>query len=215
MTDETTDELMGATYRALCKHGYASLRMQDIADESTKSKAALHYHYDSKHDLLLAFLEYLYEQFEAELEGDENGGESGDKGKDEDGDGEKDDPATQLTTFIEQRLTPRDEDSHQEFQTAILEIKAQAPYDDAYRERLAEFDQLVYRRIRSLLENGIEQGVFRDDIDSEEAAEFLVTHINGAQIRHVTVGYPIETTRRMLLTHVEQHVFADDATRTE
>ncbi|HET7323460.1 MAG TPA: helix-turn-helix domain-containing protein, partial [Halococcus sp.] len=66
MTD-TTDELMHATYRALCKHGYANLTMQDIADESTKSKAALHYHYDTKQDLLLAFLSFLYERFEERL----------------------------------------------------------------------------------------------------------------------------------------------------
>ncbi|GAA0475047.1 hypothetical protein GCM10008985_34420 [Halococcus dombrowskii] len=58
-TDETIEEIMDATYRALCKHGYAALRMQDIADETTKSKAALHYHYDSKHDLLLSFLDYI------------------------------------------------------------------------------------------------------------------------------------------------------------
>lgn len=193
MTDETTEELMGATYRALCKQGYASLRMQDIADESTKSKAALHYHYETKHDLLLAFLEYLYDRFEAEL-----------------CEAEGDDPAMQLTSFIEHRLTPRDEDTHQEFQTAILEIKAQAPYDEAYRERLTEFDRLIYRKIRSFLDDGIDRGVFKDEIDPDATAEFLVTHINGAQIRHVTVGYPIETTRQLLIEHIDQHVLADE-----
>ncbi|MEF8974259.1 MAG: helix-turn-helix domain-containing protein, partial [Haloarcula sp.] len=44
---DTADDIMDATYRALCTHGYADLTMQDIADESDKSKAALHYHYDS------------------------------------------------------------------------------------------------------------------------------------------------------------------------
>lgn len=199
MTDGTTEELMGATYRALCKHGYASLRMQDIADESTKSKAALHYHYESKHDLLLSFLEYLYEQFEAKLDERESG----------------DDPVTRLTTFIEDRLTPRDQDSQQEFQTAILEIKSQAPYDAAYRERLTEFDQLIYRRIRLFLDEGIDQGVFRDDIDPDDTAQFLATHINGAQIRHVSVGYPIETSRRRLIDYINHHVLADAAEGTD
>ena len=55
MSGKTTDAAAGsdtpegvteATCRALCEHGYADLTMQDIADESNKSTAALHYHYD-------------------------------------------------------------------------------------------------------------------------------------------------------------------------
>ncbi|RRJ32072.1 TetR/AcrR family transcriptional regulator [Halocatena pleomorpha] len=179
---------MGATYRALCKHGYASLRMQDIADESTKSKAALHYHYESKHDLLVAFLEHLYEQFE-----DDIGADCGD------------DPATRLVTFVEERLTPRG-DGQKEFQTALLEIKAQAPYDEAYRERLAEFDRLVFDRLRSMLQTGIDRGVVDDEIDPEDTAAFLVEHINGAQIRHVTVDASLGAARNRLRTYLTEQV---------
>lgn len=191
MSEETTEELMGATYRALCKHGYASLRMQDIADESTKSKAALHYHYESKHDLLVAFLEHLYEQFEADI----------------DADGE-DDPATQLITFVEGRLTRREE-GQKEFQTALLEIKSQAPYDEAYRERLAEFDGLVFERLRSILQSGIDQGVIDEEIEPGDTAAFLVEHINGAQIRHVTVGASLAGARQRLRAYLNEQVLVD------
>lgn len=188
MSEETTEELMGATYRALCKHGYASLRMQDIADESTKSKAALHYHYESKHDLLLAFLEHLYEQFETEINEDCGG-----------------DPATQLLTFVEERLTPREE-GKMKFQTALLEIKAQAPYDQAYRERLAGFDGLAFDRLWSLLQAGIDQGVVKEDIDPEDTAAFLTEHINGAQLRHVTVGASLAEARQRLRGYLQREV---------
>ena len=40
---DTPEEVMEATCRALCEHGYADLTMQDVADESDKSTAALHY----------------------------------------------------------------------------------------------------------------------------------------------------------------------------
>lgn len=192
MTDETTDELMEATYRALCKHGYASLRMQDIADESTKSKAALHYHYESKHDLLLAFLEYLYEQFETRIT-------------------EQDDvdPPAALAAIIDHHLASRDESNHQEFRTAILEIKAQAPYDAAFREQLTAFDHLLSDHIQAILEDGIERGEFERELEPEAVAEFIVTVINGAQTRHVAVEYSTENTREMLLKYVQQHVFAD------
>lgn len=194
MTDETENELMEATYRALCKHGYASLRMQDIADESTKSKAALHYHYDSKHDLLLAFLDYLYERFEGELAAADD-----------------DSPTERLVDFVEERLTPRDDATHEEFQTAILEIKAQAPYDEEFRTRLSKFDRLMHDHIRAIVEDGVEAGAFADDLDADEVAEFVVTVINGAQTRHIAVGYSIEDARRTLLDYVEMQVLADDA----
>ena len=59
---------MAATYRALCAHGYADLTMQEIANEAGVSKAALHYHYDTKRALILSFLDMLSSDFEARLD---------------------------------------------------------------------------------------------------------------------------------------------------
>src|SRR6056297_754308 len=123
MSDETIDDLMEATYCALCKHGYAELTMQDIAAESTKSKGTLHYHFEGKQDLLESFLEFLLDRFEERTE--TIPGET---------------PAEQLHEFLDELLTPADEDSAEEFRTAILEIKAQSPYNEAYREKLSGFD---------------------------------------------------------------------------
>jgi len=36
MSQESKQEIMDATYIALCKHGYAELSIQKIADESDK-----------------------------------------------------------------------------------------------------------------------------------------------------------------------------------
>ena len=38
---------------------------EDIADEFDKSKSLIHYHYDSKDDLLVAFLSYAVDQFQS------------------------------------------------------------------------------------------------------------------------------------------------------
>ncbi|WP_227377742.1 TetR/AcrR family transcriptional regulator [Haladaptatus halobius] len=193
MNDNTTDELMRATYTALCKHGYAALRMQDIANESSKSKATLHYHYDTKHDLLHAFLEYLYESFAERIETLE--GET---------------PTERLIAFIEIVLTPRDRDKHQEFQTAILEIKAQGPYDETYRTELKKFDQLLSNRLHSILQDGQEQEVFRRDINADDTADFIVTVLNGAQTRYVAVGHPVDRTRQELIDYIVRQLLIDD-----
>jgi len=62
------EEIMEATYRALLRHGYADLSISRIADELDKSKAAIYYHYDTKDDLLVAFLEFAVDRFEETIE---------------------------------------------------------------------------------------------------------------------------------------------------
>lgn len=191
--NETADELIEATYATLCKHGYASLRMQDIADESSKSKATLHYHYDSKQALLYALLDYLRESFEEQIKTL---------------DGET--PADQLMALIDTYLAPRNEDTQQEFRTAILEIKAQSPYDDRFRTELENFDEMLHDRFRSILEVGQEQGIFQEDLDLNETAHFIITVLNGAQIRHVAINHSLEHTRRMLSTYITDQLLVTD-----
>ena len=192
MTDETIDDLMEATYRALCKHGYAELTMQDIAAESDKSKGTLHYHFDGKRDLLESFLEFLLTKFEERTE--TVPGET---------------PAEQLHEFLDELLTPADEDSAEEFRTAILEIKAQSPYNEAYREKLGGFDAALRDRIAGLVADGRETGEFREDVDPEETADFLVTLFHGAQTRAAAVDRPPEQTKRYVHRYIDDTLRAD------
>jgi AcrR family transcriptional regulator len=192
MADDTTDELMRATYRALCKHGYANLTMQNIADESTKSKAALHYHYDTKQDLLLSFLSFLYERFEDRL-----------------GSLDGDDPAERLAAFVHTGLTPPERDDQRAFQTALLEIKAQVPYNDAFADQIVQFDRFTHDQCRSIIADGIEQGVFRE-VDPDDVATFFVALFNGAHVLWVTEDQSSEVMQRLFIDYIESQVLADD-----
>ncbi|MFC6756814.1 MULTISPECIES: TetR/AcrR family transcriptional regulator [Haloarcula] len=186
---DAAEEIMCATYRALCSHGYADLTMQDIADESSKSKAALHYHYDSKHDLLCAFLDYLYERFverTADLEGD--------------------DAHERLLGLVDAVLTERD--NREEFETAILEIRAQAPYEDRFRDRLTRFDDHLVAELTGILEAGVADGTFDADVDPEDTAQFIVTVLTGTSTQRVTAGQPVECSQRMLADYVETNLLA-------
>ena len=195
MTDEDADPLMEATYRALCAHGYASLTMQDIADETDVSKAALHYHYDTKHDLLVSFLDYLYAEFT-------------DRVRDPAGE----DPVERLEAFIDDVLVPPepDEDERVAFGTAMLELKAQAPYDEDVRERLERFDSFLHEQARTLIAEGTEAGEFRD-VNPDDTARFLVTVLDGAGTKRVSVGQDTGCTRRMLHSYVETNLVAGTA----
>ncbi|MFP4174853.1 MAG: TetR/AcrR family transcriptional regulator [Halobacteriales archaeon] len=176
------DEIMEATYRALCENGYACLTMQDIADESEKSKATLHYHYDTKQELLLAFLDYLLDEFHERLEGVD-----------------ADSPADELVEV----LTPRDDEVSDGFRTAMLEMKAQSPYDDGIRRRLVKYETELMAYLKDVVERGVEEEVFREGVDAEETAEVLVAVGNGLRTRSVTVGKTDDELRAAVETYVE------------
>jgi len=161
---------MCATYRALCRHGYADLTMQDIADEWSKSKAALHYHYDTKRGLLLAFLDHLFESYTDRV-----------------ADADEGTPRERLHALVGDALDPPRAGAARELRTALFEVKAQAPHDDAFRERLERFDRYLHDEIRGIVGDGVDDGTFVD-VDPSEVATLLVTFVNGAHSRRVTLG---------------------------
>ncbi|WP_135365635.1 TetR/AcrR family transcriptional regulator [Halosimplex halophilum] len=210
----TPEAIMGATYRALCEHGYADLTMQDIADQSDKSKASLHYHYDTKEELLLAFLDHLYDAFTDDV-----------------GETDGDDAVARLVTFVDELLCPAERadeprggsapddaddtddgtDEFEEFQTALLEIKAQGPYVESYREQLERVDAFVRGRVRDIVADGIEQGTVRADVDPDDTAAFVATLVDGVNTRRVALGETDGSVRDTFLAYVRENLVAPGA----
>ncbi|WP_336023383.1 TetR/AcrR family transcriptional regulator [Halobellus salinisoli] len=191
MTEDTAVEILHATHDALCTHGYADVTMQDIADEVDLCKASIHYHYDGKHDLLLAYLDHLYDRFTDRLSGTEGY------------------PAEErLYMLVDTFISDREDE--QAFQTALLEIKAQSPYDSAFRDRLERFDESFSNAIGDIVEEGIESGRFDDDVDPDAVASFLTTFVNGVQTRHVGVGHPPEESADALKEYIAETLCAGD-----
>jgi AcrR family transcriptional regulator len=188
---EAVQEIMRGTFEALCERGYADLRMVDIADRTGLSKSTLHYHFDSKHDLLVAFLESRYENFETELAGISGA-----------------DPGERLREVV-QTVYHDDDDGREELRVAILEIESQAPYDDAFRDRLRRFDRLLHDVVRSIVEEGKETGRFRADVDADAVATFVATTLTGAHNRRVSLGVDTSDTETMLLDYLEERLLDD------
>lgn len=193
-TDESTEDITTGTYRALCRHGYADVTMEDIAAETDRSKSALHYHYDSKHDLLVSFFDELLEEFTERL--DAVDGETAHE---------------RLLDLIDTVLLPPNDDAPDRgFQTAVLEMKAQGPYDEAFRSHLQEHDRALREHAEKHLADGVESGEFRADLDVEASADFLVTVFNGAHTRSVAVGRPLTETRETLAAHIDSMILASE-----
>ncbi|MCU4973980.1 TetR/AcrR family transcriptional regulator [Halobacteria archaeon AArc-m2/3/4] len=167
---ETHAEIMEATYRALCEHGYASLTMQNIADELEKSKGLLHYHFDSKEELLIAFIDYLLSEFEQDIASIEGP------------------PDKKLDEFIERFVVVADAGDRQALHLALLELRAQSPFNDRFREHLARSDTIVRDTVAEIVRDGITQGVFRADAEPEVVAQLVLASMDGARTRGLTIG---------------------------
>jgi AcrR family transcriptional regulator len=161
------DAIMRATYRALCEHGYADLTVQRIAEEYGKSTAAIHYHYETKEELLAAFLDYLLDRFVASVH-----------------EVETTDPDQRLELLLDQLLV--DPEDHSDLLVAMLEMRSQAPYQAAFAERFEQNDEYIRYMLRTVIDHGINEGVFAD-ADAEHVARALLTIVDGARTRAVVL----------------------------
>lgn len=189
---EAHGEIMDAVHEALLEHGFAALTMQDIADEASVSKSLLHYHYDTKQDLLVAFLDYLVER------GEQRAAECDDE------------PASErLRSFARSALVDTSENDWA-FATAILELKAQAPHDETYREQLARNEASLRSYVASIVRTGIETGDFRA-VDPEATARLFLAAIDGARTERVALGDDTpQVVHGALLEHVLEPLTVDD-----
>ncbi len=161
-------KIMEATYRAMLEYGYSGLSISRIADQFDKSKASIYYHYDSKDDLLLAFLDFVVDRFKTDF-----------------AEGVDEDPNSALTTVIEKLVPLRMNDEEFQGQRVLIELRSQATRNDAFREKFTEINELLVRTICEIIERGIENGTFRD-VEAARVAEHIVATVNGSTIDRVT-----------------------------
>ncbi len=165
-----TDEIMDGVYQALCDHGYAALTMQDIADACDKSKSLLHYHYDTKEDLLVTFLDQMLADYETKIECR--------AGKP---------PVERLVEFVARFVFSPEDTDRASFHLALLEMRSQGPFNDRIRTSLQRSDTLLRNTVSGILEDGIEDGVF-EPVDIEATAALFVAMLDGARTRQITLS---------------------------
>jgi AcrR family transcriptional regulator len=196
--EDTEAALMAATYEALCKHGYADLTIEKIGEEFDKSTSLLYHHYDGKDDLLVAFLGYVLDQFEADVPSDDVA-----------------DSWSELQGLLDHVLAPTLDAGRREFTKAMVELRAQAAHRPAYRAAFTRHDQFFHDRLTTVVREGVERGEFTA-VDPERVAAVIQTAFNGAMVQRVTTdpddgGVPVEAVRRELEAMLDRHLRRTDA----
>lgn len=187
---DTREQILAATYRALKNHGYDDLTISAIGEEFEKSPSLVYRHYDSKDDLVLECLAYLLERFEQDVTTDSIT-----------------DPRGRLEDFLDWGLEDATPD-RLAFVAMIVELRSLAVHDEAYREHFTRSDDVFAAYLAEVVEAGIESGDFRE-CDPDQVARTLVTTLSGAMVHHSTTGDDwLEAVATELEMYVEERLYA-------
>ncbi|RAW45099.1 TetR/AcrR family transcriptional regulator [Halorubrum sp. 48-1-W] len=170
---DTKEVIMEATFRALSKHGYKDLRMRDIGEEMDLTRQVIHYHFDGKYDLMSSFLEHIIDQYEGSVVVERDA-----------------DPRTELRARIDQCLFgPEFEQfGHWDRMKVYHELYTQAQNDGVHREVFNDHYDRIRGSIVEVVEEGIEEGVFRD-VDAERMGQLITDVIHSARGRRISLGH--------------------------
>lgn len=168
-TQDAREAIMRGVYAVLADEGFPGLTTQRVADVAGCSQSLVHYHYGTKEDLVVAFLEWVQAG-----EGDWLSGIKGATAEE------------RLRHFVDLQLSlPRD-DEHGRFNVAFLELNAAASRNERYATALRDFSELVHNAIADIVREGIEAGEFRD-VDPDATARFLRHALQGAVAESFTL----------------------------
>jgi AcrR family transcriptional regulator len=187
------EEAVQAVLRALARHGYAGLTTKKVAAESEKSEAFFFYHYDTKEDLVLAFLEFATDRIACSL------AELADA-----------DPVSRLYAACDRLLGDPDDEVDTGIAVAVMELLAHARHNERFRERLTAYERAVLTDLADVLREGVEAGVFRD-VDPEATAAYLLTTTDGTAGAEKALGMHDvgEGVRGRLFDYLDRVVLAE------
>jgi AcrR family transcriptional regulator len=161
-TEERRKELVRIAYRLIAQRGLEGFRTRQVAAAAGIDTGTLHYHFPSKQALIQAVVDHLAEDFRATQAG----------------------RITMPANAVEELrneifgLAARVRESPEQLLVA-LELTVRASRDRIVAEILARMQQEWTDSLTGILNRGIEQGLFRADLQPEEAAFVLRAQLAG------------------------------------
>ena len=155
-------ELVQIAYRLIAEKGLEGLRTRDVAEAAGIDTGTLHYHFPSKESLEQAVVEHLSEDFSANRIA---------AGKT---------PANALEELRNEifDVALRVRQSPDQL-LVMMDLTVRASRDPAVAEILRRMSDGWTWSISQMLKSGIEQGLFRADLDPETVAPLLRAQLTG------------------------------------
>ena len=168
--NSTKEEILDAAYTVLVERGYDGFTTQAVADEAGRNQSLVHYYFETKQDLVLALLDKGLAHLEERIERV----------------AEADNPTERLFSLAKYIIETPNEESLA-FKRVMLELTAQAPYDEEIQEILAYDHEQLHDYVVESVREGIEAGTFHD-VDPDAFAMTYLTVIRGAQYDAAVFG---------------------------
>lgn len=170
-----TRELMGEKRRAqlietacqcILEKGYRNFTLQDVTDRLGLSKGSLYHHFETKEELLLAVLDHLIRGWDRVIE-KKLEGVAGSEEK--------------LSALLEAGFEiGRDGVSY----LILVDFWGEMDHNQAFREANSAFYVRYRRQIAEIIEEGIQEGTFRQ-LDSSMAASMVLALIDGFSLQRM------------------------------
>jgi len=162
-------------YQLIADNGLEGLRIRQVAAAANMDNGTLHYHFPSKEALIQGVVDYLVRDLETgRAPANKNGRQTA---------------LDELRTEFED-IRVRLHESPEQF-IVLSELAIRSWRDPSIAEIFKRLDDGWYAHLEALLKRGIEQGLFRKDLDVGPCARAIMVALRG-------IGYQSRLPRRKL-----------------
>lgn len=175
---ERRQQLILTAYQLIAQKGFEGLRTREIAERVGVNHATLHYHFPTKEDLIKAVVGYLLRQLSAPM---------------------KDIHRANVTPleFIRLEFADIGAQLHEAPEMFIVysELYLRSLRDPAIATLFGEINSEWRRFLVGILQQGVDQGVFRANLDVEMSATLIMAMIKG--VRDESMGKAREEVEKL------------------
>ena len=184
--DQRRRSLVVAAYHLIAEKGFEQLRTREVAARVGVNIATLHYYFASKEVLIRSVVDYLLELFRTArvpMQVQEDTTPIG--------------QIREMFLTIEYRLREMPE-----MFIVLSELVLRTLRDASIRQSLAKLDDSWQTYLKQIITDGLQQGVFRVDLDPDSTATELIILLKGVTYHYITGSRTIEFDR--ILKDVER-----------
>jgi len=168
--DQRRRSLVLAAYQLIAEGGFERLRTRDIAARAGVNIATLHYYFARKEDLIQSVVEYLLQQFmTAYLPGSPF---------------EMKTPLEKIRGELAEMQYLVQEKP--EMFIVLNELILRSLHNPAIHQMIKWLDEGWHTYLEQVIRSGIEQGLFRADLDPGSAATWLIVLTKGTTLHYMT-----------------------------
>jgi len=188
---ERREAILVAAARVIARSGVRGLRVEEVASEAGVSPPLLYYHFASRQGLIRAALERASDKAPSAALRSQPGGRTGYEAV-----------AAALLAELDEQRTVRD--------NAIVwgEVSATAVFEPELRADVKRVTEAWSATVADAVRRGMEDGSVRPGVDPDQAAEVLITLVDGLCNRWLAGAMERERARELLVATLRETLAA-------